>query len=72
MANSNHTYAKGISFNKIPKETFNTLLDQVKIIDENEYNQEAQDGFRGMCEFWNETGLARIERKIIDNKSRIK
>ena len=67
-----HTYAEGISFYYIPKKDFDTLLDQVKIINEDEYKLEARDGFRGVYEFWNEKGQHRLNHKIESNKQRIK
>jgi len=67
-----HNYAEGISFYYIPKKDFDTLLDQVKTISEEEYQEEAKDGFRGVYEYWNEVGQSRINAKLESNKERIK
>ena len=71
MSNTTHNYAKGISFKEISKEWFNALLDQVKIIDENEYNEEGKDGFKGLVNYWTDKGYLRLAKKLSDNTFKI-
>tara|TARA_R110000851_G_scaffold329247_2_gene500959 strand:- start:4380 stop:4604 length:225 start_codon:yes stop_codon:yes gene_type:complete len=72
MVTSNHNYAECISFYYIEKDNFNKLLDQVKVISQSEYDEEAQDGFQSLVNFWNEKGRKRFNAKLASNKIRIK
>lgn len=67
-----HNYAEGIKFYYHPKEMFDKLLDQVKEISLEEYNDEAKDGFRGVYDFWNHKSVREFNQKFESNKARIK
>ena len=67
-----HNYAKGIKFYFHSKEKFDKLLDQVKIIDEDEYNEEAKDGFQMLYTYWNNKSSRRFNGKLKSNENRIK
>tara|TARA_R110000851_G_C12932142_1_gene551389 strand:+ start:61 stop:282 length:222 start_codon:yes stop_codon:yes gene_type:complete len=66
-----HTYSKAVNFKNTPKETFDTLLDQVKVIDINEYSEEAQDGFKGLVDYWNGEDSFRLAKKMLQNLNKI-
>jgi hypothetical protein len=72
MARPQHNYGEGISFYYIPKKDFDTLLDQVLIISQEDYDIEAKDDFYGLVDYWNNKGQAAIDCKIARNKDLIK
>jgi len=67
-----HKYFEGIGFYFHSKEDFNKLLDQVKTISEEEYQEEAKDGFQDMVRYWNGKSKREFANKLKSNEERIK
>jgi hypothetical protein len=63
-----HKYFEGIGFYFHSKEDFNKLLDQVKLISEQEYKEDSEDGFQDCVKYWNEKSRREFRSKIRANE----
>jgi|TARA_R110000796_G_scaffold6369_2_gene22690 hypothetical protein len=63
-----HKYFEGIGFYFHSKEDFNKLLDQVKAISEEEYKEDAEDGFQDCVKYWNERSRRDFACKLKANE----